>query len=76
MTEGSEAASGAGRTPPTTPGSASMPEWLLALLVCPVDRAQVRSEGDVLVCTVCNRRYPVRDGIPVMIPDRKGEHTF
>jgi hypothetical protein len=27
----------------------------------------VREEGDRLVCTQCRRRYPVRDGIPVML---------
>ncbi|MCS7172516.1 MAG: Trm112 family protein [Armatimonadetes bacterium] len=40
---------------------------LLALLVCPVCRTPVRPEGDCLVCTRCGRRYPVREGIPVML---------
>jgi uncharacterized protein YbaR (Trm112 family) len=53
-----------------------MPDWVLGLLVCPVDRGQVRSKGDVLVCKTCDRRYPVRDGIPVMLPDGKNEHKF
>jgi len=29
----------------------------------------VREEGDFLVCTECRRRFPVRDGIPVMLLD-------
>ncbi len=40
---------------------------LLEILACPVDKQPVREEGDRLVCTKCGRRYPVRDGIPVML---------
>jgi hypothetical protein len=40
---------------------------LLEILACPVDHATIREEGDRLVCTQCGRRYPVRDGIPVML---------
>ena len=40
---------------------------LLEILACPVDHSPVREEGDRLVCTQCKRRYPVRDGIPVML---------
>ncbi len=42
---------------------------LLEILACPVDKAPVREEGDRLVCGECGRRYPVRDGIPVMLVD-------
>jgi uncharacterized protein YbaR (Trm112 family) len=42
---------------------------LLAILACPVDHAPVSDEGSSLVCTGCGRRYPVRDGIPVMLVD-------
>lgn len=40
---------------------------LLALLVCPVDHAPVSEEADALACGRCGRRYPIRDGIPVML---------
>lgn len=40
---------------------------LLEILACPLDKAPVREEGDRLVCTRCGRRYPVREGIPVML---------
>ena len=42
---------------------------LLEILACPVDHAAVHEEGERLVCTSCGRRYPVRDGIPVMLID-------
>ncbi len=40
---------------------------LLEILACPVDKAPLLEESDRLVCTTCGRRYPVRDGIPVML---------
>ena len=40
---------------------------LLAILACPVDHQPVRNEETHLVCVSCGRRYPIRDGIPVML---------
>jgi len=40
---------------------------LLDILACPACRAAVTEDGDQLVCKGCGRRYPVRDGIPVML---------
>ncbi len=40
---------------------------LLALLVCPVDHADLRLQAQSLVCTVCGRVYPIEDGIPNML---------
>ena len=40
---------------------------LLDILVCPACRAKVVLEDSFLDCTSCGRRYPVRDGIPVML---------
>ncbi len=45
---------------------------LLEILACPVDHAPVREEAERLVCTKCGRRYPVREGIPVMLVDEAG----
>ncbi len=42
-------------------------EEFLSLLACPVCKTSVRREGDRLVCDTCGRRYPIRDGIPVML---------
>ena len=40
---------------------------LLEMLACPACKTEVRLEGDRLVCSQCGRRYPIRDGIPVML---------
>ena len=40
---------------------------LRAMLVCPVDHAPLQDEPEVLVCTRCQRRYPIIDCIPNMV---------
>ena len=42
---------------------------LLEILVCPSCRGEVEYHQDqeVIVCTRCGLRYPVRDDIPVML---------
>ena len=40
---------------------------LLEILACPACKTAVTAEGEWLVCAQCGRRYPVRDGIPVML---------
>ena len=47
---------------------------LLAILACPsADHAPLRLEtsgsGEELVCTSCLSRFPVSDGIPVLLAD-------
>jgi uncharacterized protein YbaR (Trm112 family) len=44
---------------------------LLEILVCPNDRGDLdyQLDPEVLVCKTCGYRYPVRDGIPVMLID-------
>lgn len=42
---------------------------LLEILVCPLTRSPLRQEGDELVAAVGGLRYPIRDGIPVLLVD-------
>lgn len=44
-------------------------ERLLEILVCPQCKNDVTLEGEWLVCRQCQVRYPVRDGIPIMLVD-------
>ena len=42
---------------------------LLEILVCPSCHGEIeyRQDEEVIVCTKCGLRYPVRDDIPVML---------
>jgi uncharacterized protein YbaR (Trm112 family) len=44
---------------------------LLAILACPVCKKPVvpTSDGAGLRCAECRRVYPVRDDIPIMLPE-------
>ena len=44
---------------------------LLEILACPLCKAEVVLDeaNSRLICTQCGRRYPIRDGIPVMLID-------
>jgi hypothetical protein len=44
---------------------------LLDILACPACKESVRLEGEKIVCQnpQCGLRYPIRDGIPVMLID-------
>jgi uncharacterized protein YbaR (Trm112 family) len=44
---------------------------LLDILVCPLCKTPVRmtSDGAGLKCANCRRVYPIKDDIPVMLPD-------
>ena len=63
---------GTGSAAPASPREGLDPT-LLEILACPDDKEPViyQKEGDAerLTCTKCGKRYPVRDGIPVMLID-------
>ena len=48
---------------------------LLEIMVCPVSHAPLRQVGDFLVSTdsVTRLRYPIKDGIPVMLEEEAEE---
>jgi uncharacterized protein YbaR (Trm112 family) len=53
----------------------SIPKELLAILVCPICKkpVQLLQDDSGLKCEVCKRVYPVRDDIPVMLPEEATE---
>jgi len=42
---------------------------LLSLLACPACQGDVVLESNKIVCTRCQRSYPIVDGIPVLLVD-------
>ncbi len=42
---------------------------LLEILACPKCKADIKLENEKIICTSCKRKYPIRDGIPVMLID-------
>jgi uncharacterized protein YbaR (Trm112 family) len=54
-------------TPITPTHSNTLSPDLLAILRCPLTLSALRQEGDFLVAEVGGLRYPVRDGLPVML---------
>ena len=42
---------------------------LLDILVCPVSKESLEQVGDELICKKSKLAYPIKDGIPVMLPD-------
>ena len=49
----------------------AIPQELLDILVCPECKTPVRltPDGNGLKCQTCRRVYPIRDDIPVMLPE-------
>ena len=42
-------------------------EELLEILACPACQDPVHLEGEQIVCDGCGRRYPIREGIPIIL---------
>ena len=42
---------------------------LLDILVSPVSKESLEQIGDELICRKSNLAYPIKDGIPVMLPE-------
>ena len=42
---------------------------LLAILACPACQGDVNLKDEKIVCLKCGRKYPIREGIPVLLVD-------
>jgi len=51
------------------PASVTIDPDLLKILVCPLTRSPLVMEGAFLVGSIGGLRYPIRDGIPVLLVD-------
>ncbi len=44
-----------------------MDDSLLKILACPACKANVVRENDNLICQSCKKKYPIKNGIPIML---------
>ena len=44
-----------------------MDKELLKIMACPACKAGVELKENKIVCTKCGRKYPIREGIPIML---------
>ena len=44
---------------------------LLEIMACPQCKSDIKMEGEKIICTSpqCGLRFPIRDGIPIMLID-------
>ena len=56
---------------PAAPNAQAPDKALLEMLVCPVTRTPLRYDADAheLVSEAAKLAYPIRDGIPIMLPE-------
>jgi hypothetical protein len=52
-----------------SPALQSLDEETIAILRCPITHSKLRLENGCLVSEVGGLKYPIRNGIPVMLPD-------
>ncbi len=55
-------------------GKRTISPELLEILACPADKAPVELQEDFLVCHSCGRKYPIEDGIPIMLIEEGDKH--
>lgn len=60
---------------PATVGTTGVDRQLLEFLVCPVTHGTLRYDADAqeLVSDTAGLAYPIRDGIPIMLPEEARE---
>ena len=42
---------------------------LIAILACPACKGDVAEKNEKVICVKCGRKYPIKDGIPIMLVD-------
>ena len=50
-----------------------IPKDLFDILACPICKADLRYTKDKtgLVCVKCGQKYPIKEGVPVLLPAEK-----
>jgi uncharacterized protein len=42
---------------------------LLDILACPACKADIFLKDNKIICSKCGKKYPIKDGIPIMLID-------
>ena len=52
-----------------------IPEKIYKIMACPVCKSDIEYNSDKtgVVCTKCKNKYPIKEGIPVMLPPEDQE---
>ena len=48
-------------------------KYLLSILVCPACHQKLAEEENELTCQKCLKRFPIENGIPIMLLDKNEE---
>lgn len=48
---------------------------LLAILACPACKSDVCEDNGKIVCKTCGLKYPIKDGVPIMLVDEAEKET-
>ncbi|MBI2134419.1 Trm112 family protein [Candidatus Woesearchaeota archaeon] len=53
----------------------SIPKDLFDILACPLCRADLRYSKDKkqLICVKCSQKYPIKEGIPLLLPPKQAK---
>ena len=43
---------------------------LMEILVCPISKKELIQKGDELICIQSQLAYPIKNGIPIMLPEK------
>ena len=43
---------------------------LLEILACPACKGEVKQQEERIICIQCGLKYPLQDGIPIMLVDK------
>ncbi len=43
---------------------------LLDILACPVCKKPIKLSNNELICDNCRKAYPIKDDIPIMLPEK------
>jgi len=52
-----------------------IPREIFDILACPLCKSDLEYTKDKknLVCSKCKRKYPIKEGVPILLPDKPKE---